>query len=164
MTHLRSALFAVLVLSPAAALAQLTDGDILNKLHSINRAEVAAAGLVSSRTESKELRRFARDMTRDHATADGLVVALAKRKKIGLAPLAPKAGPLAALSGVAFDRGYVSAMIDGHEEALAFLDKAASDSNDPDVKLLVDQLLPTVMHHKQMAQKIAGGGSARSDL
>ena len=138
--------------------------DILNKLHSINRTEVKAAGLVKGRTENKDVRRFAKDMTRDHGKADGQVVALAKQKKIGLALIEdPESNPLADLSGVAFDRAYISAMITGHEEALAFLDKAGGDSNDADIKRLVDKLQPVVMHHKQMAQKIAGAVSAMND-
>jgi putative membrane protein len=164
MTPSRLVLFAVLFLSPAAALAQVTDSDILNELHSSNVAAVTAAGLVRSRTGNKEVRRLARDIARDHGRADGLVVAMAGRKQIRLAAPAPKHGPLAKLSGTAFDRAYVSAMIREHEVALAFLDKAAADSKDPEVLQLVDRRMPTVMHLKQMGQKIEGGGSATSEL
>jgi putative membrane protein len=63
---------------------------------------------------------------------------------------------LRSLSGPAFDREYVSAMVKGHQDAVNRLSDARDRRIDPGVRKLIDSLLPTVKHHLQMAQALQG--------
>jgi len=155
MNPIRSALLALLAFGPAAAFAQpLSDADILNKIHSIDRNEIAAAELARSKSSDEQVKKFARAMMRDHAKADAQVAELAKKKGIALDEAKPSADPLADMSGVDFDRGYANKMVKGHEEALAFLAQAEVQTSDAAVKKLVEKLQPAVAHHKKMAEKM----------
>jgi len=154
MNPFRSALFATLLFFPAAAFAQLSDSDILNKLHSIDRAEIAAAGLVAGRSENGAVAKFAKTMIREHGKADESVVALAKKKGVLLIEATPAPDPLAQMRGVEFDRTYASAMVTGHEAAITFLIQADAQAKDAEVKKLVEKLQPVVEHHKKMAARL----------
>ena len=155
MNPLRSALFAVFAFGPVAAFAApLTDADILNKIHSIDQGEISAAALAQKSSVNKDVKKFAAKMTKEHASADNDVAALAQKKGIVLADVAPSSDPLALMSGADFDRGYANKMVQGHDDALKFLAEADAATSDADVKKLVEKLQPTVAHHEKMAKKL----------
>jgi putative membrane protein len=73
---------------------------------------------------------------------------------------------LARLSGAAFDRAYVSAMVKDHQTAVAEFTKQSKGS-DPDVSAFADKMLPALRDHLQRAQAVqkqigATGTSATS--
>lgn len=77
---------------------------------------------------------------------------------------ASEIGKLTDLRGNAFDREYARAMIDGHQKAIDRLTNAAENLRpgrenagqpiSPDLKALIDGLLPTIQHHLDMAQAL----------
>jgi len=71
------------------------------------------------------------------------------------------------LSGAAFDRAYVSDMVQGHQKAVDRLTNVLAGYRrepdvwknreiDPGVRTLIESLLPTVKHHLEMAQGLQG--------
>jgi len=161
MKHARWLLFAALALSPMMALGQisencaaLTAADILNKLHSINQAEISKAGLVLDRSKNAEVRKFAARMVRDHGKADQLVSALATTKGLALADAHSDNHGLAELKGGPFDRAYIDGMVTGHRDALEFLTHADAQSSDAAVRGLIKKLRPVVAQHEELARQI----------
>ena len=63
---------------------------------------------------------------------------------------------LSKLSGAAFDKEYMSAMVEDHDKDVkAFQDKA-KDAKDADLKAFVTKTLPTLEEHQRMAKEIKG--------
>jgi putative membrane protein len=60
------------------------------------------------------------------------------------------------LDGAAFDREFIRATIDGHQQAVDRLNKAKNRGLSPDLGELIDALLPTVRHHLEMARALRG--------
>jgi putative membrane protein len=60
------------------------------------------------------------------------------------------------LDGAAFDREFASAMVTGHQKVVDGLTDARNRRIDPDLRKLIDSLLPTVKHHLEMAQALQG--------
>jgi len=58
------------------------------------------------------------------------------------------------LDGAAFDREFVRAMVDGHQKVIDRLNGVRDRSIDPDLRNLIDELLPTIKQHLQMAQAL----------
>ncbi len=61
---------------------------------------------------------------------------------------------LGTLDGAAFDREFVSAMVDGHQKVIDRLTAVRDRSIDPDLRSLIVDLLPTIKHHLEMAQAL----------
>jgi len=63
---------------------------------------------------------------------------------------------LRSLDGAAFDREFASDMVQGHQRVIDGLVDARDRGIDPDLRNLIDSLLPTVKHHLEMAQALQG--------
>jgi putative membrane protein len=61
---------------------------------------------------------------------------------------------LRTLDGAAFDREFVSAMVDGHQKVIDRLTGVRDRSIDPDLRSLIVDLLPSIKHHLEMAQAL----------
>jgi len=61
---------------------------------------------------------------------------------------------LRTLDGAAFDREFVSAMVDGHQKVIDRLTAVRDRSIDPDLRSLIVDLLPTIKHHLEMLQAL----------
>lgn len=64
--------------------------------------------------------------------------------------------PLEKLSGAAFDRKFVQAMIAGHEKAISEYEREAKDGQNPDIKNYASQALPTLHKHLDTARSLEG--------
>jgi putative membrane protein len=125
-------------------------------------AEVRLAQLAEQRGYSEEVRKFGRMLSADHGTSRGKTADLAKSLKVA-APTQPSADAekkyekLATLSGEAFDRAFVDAMIAGHEEAIAKFKKEAESAGDSEIRLLATETLPTLEQHLMTARSLNNG-------
>ena len=61
---------------------------------------------------------------------------------------------LRTLEGPAFDREFVRAMVDGHQKVIDRLTNVRDRSIDPDLRKLIDDLLPSFKRHLEMAQAL----------
>jgi predicted outer membrane protein len=58
------------------------------------------------------------------------------------------------LSGAAFDKAYVDAQVTGHQDALAFLQRAENSAQNADLKKLISSAIPDVQKHLDRAKSL----------
>jgi putative membrane protein len=115
-------------------------------------AEVAAGKMAEEKARSARVKAFASMMVTDHTKAGDELAAIAKTKNITL-PAEPDADAkkaaddLSKKSGKNFDKGYVNAMVDGHEKAVKLFTDASQNCKDADLKAFATQTLPTLKMH-----------------
>jgi putative membrane protein len=121
-------------------------------------AEVELGKLATEKAASDEVKKFGQRMVDDHSKANDDLKTLAQNKKITLpADMDPKEKALrdrlSKLSGAAFDRAYMQAMLADHRQDVAEFRKEANSGKDPDVKAFAAKTLPTLEEHLKMAQQ-----------
>ncbi|MDB5154662.1 MAG: hypothetical protein JWR54_3413 [Mucilaginibacter sp.] len=122
-------------------------------------AEVNAGKMAQEKASSARIKSFASMMVTDHTKAGDELAAIAKTKNITL-PTAPNADAqkaaddLSKKSGKAFDKAYVSAMLDGHKKAVKLFTDASQNCKDADLKAFATKTLPTLKMHLDSIQAI----------
>ena len=120
-------------------------------------AEVELGKLAVDKAASDEVKKFGQRMVDDHGKANEELKTLAQNKKITL-PTAvdPKAmalhDRLAKLSGAAFDRAYLQAMLADHQKDVNEFRLEARSGKDADVRGWAAKTLPTLEEHLKLAQ------------
>ena len=149
--------------TPAAPALSKADQSIVDGMARANIAEIEAAKLALSKSQSADVKAFAQQMIDDHTKALGNVTSLAQNKGVNL-PTEPDAkhkamaAKLGKLSGAAFDKAYMAqAGVDDHGKVLAALKKDQAKAKDPDVKALAAKMLPTVEQHLHSATELKSG-------
>ena len=72
---------------------------------------------------------------------------------------------LSKLSGAAFDRAYMKAMVDDHVKDVSEFKKEAKSGTDPEVKAWAAKTLPTLEEHLKMAREANGAvGTSREEV
>jgi putative membrane protein len=139
------------------------DRNLMRELAMANLAEIETAKLAQSKTSNEQVRSFAQRMIDDHTKAMEQLQQLAQAKGVQL-PTSPDAKhqammkKLSALSGDGFDKQYLSqAGVADHQKAHQLVARVSSRAQDPDLKALGSQLLPTIDQHLQLAQQASSG-------
>ena len=128
-------------------------------------AEVELGKLAQQHASNPEVKQFAERMMSDHGKAGETLREIGEKNGITM-PAEPKhaerreLGKLAKLSGARFDREYMSHMVRDHQNDLKEFEKEEQHATQPDVKNFVEQTLPTLKEHLQMAKQaqVAVGG------
>jgi putative membrane protein len=162
-----------------------SDKNFVNEMLSDGMAEVETAKLAQERAGSAEVKQFAQMMIDDHTSAGNSLKQVAMTYAI---PQEPKIDDdhmrlmdkLRTLNGTDFDKEYMAAMVDGHEDVVKDLrsrvdeDRSLGDrvtgknpedrssvkpeTSDDKVKMSVNEwaanTLPTVEHHLDRAKQI----------
>jgi putative membrane protein len=121
-------------------------------------AEVKVAALAQQKSQSQDVKEFAAQMQADHGKANSELQAIAASKHV---PIATELDAehqamlteLSGKSGPAFDAAYASHMVMAHKKAVALF-KAGTQSHDPDIAGFASKTLPTLEHHKGMADEM----------
>ena len=99
-------------------------------------------------------------MVGDHTTVGDELTKLAAAKNVTL-PDGPsvmqkaKIEVLSKLDGATFDKQYAGMIgVSAHEDAVKLFQKAANESDDPDVKQFASKNLPGLQHHLEMAKHL----------
>jgi putative membrane protein len=120
-------------------------------------AEVELGKLASDKGTSDQVKQFGQKMADDHAKANDELKTLAQNKHITL-PTEMDAKDkalrdrLSKLSGAAFDRAYMRAMVTDHRKDVNEFKVESKSGKDPDVKEWASKTLPTLETHLKMAQ------------
>ena len=123
-------------------------------------AEVAMAKLAQEKAESAEVKAYAQKLEKDHTQANTELKQVASQKNITL-PTAPskmhqaKHDKLSKLSGAAFDKAYVAAMLEDHQKDVREFQREATSGTDSDVKAFAAKTLPVIKQHLEEAKKLA---------
>lgn len=147
---------------------QMSDENIASAVGVINGAEIQMAQLAEQRGQSQDVKRYARDMIREHTAMQRAADSLAIAQN-----MTPQSGGLAEelqrqatadqqrleqLRGVEFDSAYMNAQVVAHQQALDALNGMRSAADDPEVRRVIEQSIPTVQSHLQRARQLAGNG------
>ena len=138
---------------------QTGDTDFLTKAAQGGLAEVELGKLASTKATNAEVKKFAQQMVDDHSKANAELKTLAGQKNFS-APTEPSAkqkslmDKLNGLSGAEFDKAYVEAMVDDHEEDVELFKAQSQDGKDADVKAWAAKTLPTLQKHLDMIKGI----------
>jgi putative membrane protein len=151
-----------IALAVAAAGAQAQSGDqgFVTKMAGVGMGEVELGTLAKDKASSREVKGFGQRMVDDHSKAGDELKAIAQRKNLTW-PSGP--GPdavalkdkLSKLSGAAFDRAYMDAMVNGHREVLGVVKaQAQAASSDAEVKAWAAKASSSVQAHLTHAQEV----------
>jgi putative membrane protein len=162
------------VLAPAApaASAQGTvsaqDRTFLVQAHQSNLAEIAAGRLAQTKGTADVVRSIGALLIKDHTDLDAALKPTAAKLGVSL-PSQPAPDQqaeqqrLTALSGTAFDRAWVEAMIRGHRAALAAGQEELRSGTAPEAKEAARSSAPVIQHHLDellRAQQTVGAPSS----
>ena len=120
-------------------------------------AEVELGQLAADHGASDEVKKFGQRMVTDHGKANDELKSLAQQKNITLpAEIGAKEKALQArlekLSGAAFDRAYMRAMLADHKTDVNEFRMESKSGKDTEVKAFATKTLPTLEEHLKAAQ------------
>ena len=147
----------------SASHANKDDADWIVETASGGMLEVEAGKLAGEKAISPEVKKFAQHLVDDHTAANNDLKKLAEAKNVTLpADLIDK--DLKVLNdlkekkaGADFDKKFISDMISDHKDDIDKFEKAADKANDPAIKDFAAKTLPTLIKHREMAEKIEKG-------
>jgi len=133
-------------------------------------AEVELGRLAAEKATDNDVKKFGQQMADDHAKAGEELKTLASNKHFTVAAdMDPKDKALhdrlAKLSGAAFDRAYMQAMVTDHQKDVTAFKREADAGKDADIKAFAAKTLPTLEEHLKMARqadrKVVGTSGAK---
>lgn len=158
----------------SATMARASDADndraFVEKMGQANIAEVKLGQLAAERAANAQVKQFASRMVNDHQKANGELKQIASKMAVQLpADLDAKHQELydrlSKLKGPEFDREYMQAMVDGHQEVLQALERQAGSERgvgtsggasqaNASVSGWAKSTLPDVRQHLEQAKQI----------
>jgi putative membrane protein len=136
-----------------------SDTTFINTAATAGSEEVTFGQLAQTKATTAAIRGFAAQMVKDHSAANQRLGSLATAKQI-----TPPAGmdrmhsdafqALNSAKGRAFDKAYMDGQVQDHMQVVQLFKDEAQNGTDPDVKAFAQQLLPTLEHHLEMAQRL----------
>ena len=141
-----------------------TDPNIVALLDEANMADSSAGAVASTKGTASAVRDFARRMMRDHHQLRAQGEALAKKLKI--TPAAPSDDPVtpagqkemdtlnSTAKGKDFDKAYIDAEVDVHKAVLDIATKAAGQTQNAELKNLIQKAAPVIKGHLDKAESI----------
>jgi putative membrane protein len=172
--------------SPMAKAVQGDSRDFVRKMGEVGVAEVKLGELAAERGMNAQVKQFGRRMVTEHQKANAELKQIASKMNVTL-PAEPDQKHqelyerLSKLKGAEFDREYMNAMVEGHQEVARDLESHA-DTNaragdrtvgttgnasdaDASVKAWASKTLPDVRQHldqaKQIQSKLTSSGNNR---
>jgi putative membrane protein len=139
------------------------------KLHQANQMEIKMGDQAKSNARSPAVKKYGELMVTDHTAADAKVTAWAKKLNVDLdqpAPASDKAemdegqsqmDALRSTQGADFDAKFIKTMVDDHKKVIALVTSARAEAAQKDIRPLLDELLPKLRHHLQLALQLQSG-------
>lgn len=148
-------LLAVGVLGGGVALADSGDKGFVDKAAAGGTAEVKLSKLAMDKGESPEVKQFARKMVEDHTKANMELKQIAEKKGL-TAPTTMDDkhqkiyDKLVKLNGADFDKEYMRAMANDHDDTIKLFKDESENAQDPELKSFAMKTLPTLQKHDDM--------------
>jgi len=159
--------------SGTAMSAKYSDAEIVAVDLTIDENEIKAAETAEKKKMGKDAMKLAKMLLKQHREDSNKVSKLAKKQNITPSETAAKARELrdkgaadlqtlASKDSMEFEQGYVSAMVQGHTEALAlFDDHLVKDATDSKLKKAMEEARKHVAHHLEEAKRLQGDRASR---
>jgi len=133
------------------------DNTFVTKAAEGGLAEVELGKLATEKASSDQVKQFGQRMVDDHSKANDELKTLAQQKNITLptsisAKDKAERDRLMKLSGAAFDRAYMSAMLSDHKKDVSEFRVESTSGKDADIKAFAAKTLPTLEEHLKLAQ------------
>lgn len=121
--------------------------------------EVQLGQLAEQKAANPTVREFGHRMVTDHSKANEGLQQIASQKGASLPPTLSRTGrstmeDLQQLSGYEFDKKYSKDMVKDHKDDIHEFERAAKDVTDPQLRAWVQQTLPILQEHLQMAEQM----------
>jgi putative membrane protein len=141
-----------------------TDENIVALLDEANMADSAAGNIAATKGTAAAVRDFGRRMERDHHQLRAQGAALAK--KLNVTPAAPSDDPVQPMAqqetntlnstakGKDFDKAYIDAEVNAHKAVLDLATKAAAQTQNAELKNLIQKAAPIIQGHLDKAESI----------
>ncbi|CAN5417433.1 DUF4142 domain-containing protein [soil metagenome] len=136
------------------------NADFLTEAAGGGMIEVQLGQHAKTHASSQAVKDFRAMMVRDHSNANTQIKSLAAKKSVALPSALQEKhqkhiNDLAAKNGIAFDKDYISMMVDDHKEDIRFFEKCAkNDKEDADIKAFAAKTLPTLYKHLNDAKAV----------
>jgi putative membrane protein len=124
------------------------------------QAEIQLAQLASERAMNPQVKEFAQTMVKDHQMAADALKQAATAANVQITPATELDNDhkdlqedLSKLTGRDFDKKYIDAMVDEHQEAVNELEKK-TDADNMQVRQWASNTLPKVRQHLEQAKQI----------
>jgi putative membrane protein len=117
-----------------------------------NLLEIQAGAMAKQRGQDAEVRAYGDHMVTDHAQASTELKAVADAKGIAMPTQLTAAHQqeltvLSPLNGQAFDKAFMTLMVNSHKEQVDLFQKATTRVTDADLRALAKAKLPTLQEH-----------------
>jgi putative membrane protein len=141
----------------------LGDADIANVIHEVNAGEIAAGKIAQTKAKNADVKAYAREMVQEHTALDkkGAKISgqqgatnAAIRDSVVNANQAMSSQLQSANSGADFDKVYIDGQVQGHQNALSFLQAAQNQTQNADLKKMIDAAIPDVQKHLDRARSL----------
>lgn len=129
------------------------------------KMEVQMGQLAQQKAQSQEVKDLGATLVRDHTAANQKLQQLASSKNSNASDEHARGekgdkhdqmmNRLQNQSGAEFDKAFVRMAIKDHKKDIAEFEKCRTDVSDPQVKAFIDETLPKLRNHLQMAQSAA---------
>ena len=141
-----------------------SDPNIVAMLDEANAADSSAGAIAATKGTAAAVRDFARRMMRDHHQLRTQGADLAK--KLNVTPAAPSDDPVPGMAqdetntlnstakGKDFDKAYIDAEVDAHKKVLDLATKAAAQTQNAELKNLIQKAAPVIQGHLDKAESI----------
>jgi putative membrane protein len=141
------------------ASAQKEDAETVVELASGGMMEVELAKVAVQKATSPKVKKFAQMMIDDHSKANNDLKTLAESKNIVLPGTISDdhqktINDVSEETGKQFDRKYMDVMLDDHKKDIDKFQRLADKGNDADIKAFAAKTLPTLIHHREEAEKL----------
>ncbi|MFL6262450.1 MAG: DUF4142 domain-containing protein [Thermoanaerobaculia bacterium] len=122
--------------------------------------EVQLGQLAAQKASDSDVKNFGQRMVDDHSKANDQLKQVASQKGVTVPSTLPPSkqkdiDKLNKLNGAAFDKAYVSMMVQDHKKDVAEFQKESKSGKDTDVKGFAANTLPTLQDHLKMIQDIS---------
>jgi putative membrane protein len=145
--------------------AKMNDERLVTILHNTNQEEIAAGKLAQEKGTSADVKNLGERLVADHTKADGDVMAAADKAGVKPNPSSlsthdkqmeqtdkKKMDQMKKLSGSEFDKAFAQEMSRDHDHMISMLKDAKSHVSPP-IRELVDNTIPVLKQHKDLADK-----------
>jgi putative membrane protein len=128
--------------------------------------EVELGKVAQQNASSQAVKDFGKKMETDHSKAGEELKAIAQKNNVQLPAQLErkhksKVEKLSKLTGDEFDKKYMQEMVADHKMDVAKFKKASKHVKDPELKQFVDNTLPTLEQHLELAKETAGKVGAK---
>lgn len=134
------------------------DKDFINRAALDNLTAIKLGQLAIDKGQTTAVKDFGRKLVDEHARAGVELKQLAIANNVTL-PVEMSADAkndydkLAGLSGAEFDKAFMDYQVKDHQRVVADFERAAAKAKNPGLKSWVEQILPTLKQHEDLAKR-----------